>query len=163
MKQYLFFAIKRLIQLVAVIFVGCTAAFFISHALARSVRWSRSSAGWRGSPPIAPRPSSRCAQTLTELFGLNVPLHIQYLNFLKRLVVGDFGPSLIAFPRPAIELVMLALPWTVGLLTVSITITWVIGNIAGGLAGYFQNSRLSRPSASSPSAFSRSPTTSSPS
>jgi peptide/nickel transport system permease protein len=40
------------------------------------------------------------------------------------------------------KLVMLALPWTVGLLTVSIVITWFVGNIFGGLAGYYQNSRL---------------------
>jgi peptide/nickel transport system permease protein len=79
---------------------------------------------------------------LTEQFGLNVPLWQQYLNFLGRLVVLDFGPALIAFPTPAINLVMLALPWTVGLLTVAVTITWILGNIAGGLAGYFQNSRL---------------------
>src|SRR5690606_21823665 len=79
---------------------------------------------------------------LTEMFGLDVPLHEQYFNFLRRLAVGDFGPSLLAFPRPAIELVMLALPWTFGLLTVSTLLTWLIGNIAGGLAGYYQNSKL---------------------
>ncbi len=38
------------------------------------------------------------------------------------------------------NIVMLALPWTVGLLTVAVTITWFLGNIAGGLAGYFQES-----------------------
>jgi peptide/nickel transport system permease protein len=39
-------------------------------------------------------------------------------------------------------LVMRALPWTVFLLTVSVVVTWVVGNLVGGLAGYFQNSRL---------------------
>jgi peptide/nickel transport system permease protein len=40
------------------------------------------------------------------------------------------------------DLVRLALPWTVGLLTVATIITWLLGNIFGALAGYFQNSRL---------------------
>ena len=52
-------------------------------------------------------------------FGLNVPLWQQYLNFITHLGGLDFGPSLMAFPTPAMGLIRLALPWTVGLLTVS--------------------------------------------
>ena len=81
-------------------------------------------------------------RTLTELFGLDVPLWQQYLNFWGRFIRGDLGPSLMGFPVPALKLVMLALPWTAGLLTSSILITWVLGNFLGGLAGYFQNTRL---------------------
>ena len=56
--------------------------------------------------------------------------------------MGDFGPSLMAFPTPAMELVTRAMPWTVGLLLVATLITFVIGNILGGLAGYYQNNRF---------------------
>ena len=34
-----------------------------------------------------------------------------------------------------------ALPWTVGLLLTSTLLAWIIGNIGGGLAGYFRQSR----------------------
>jgi len=37
-----------------------------------------------------------------------------------------------------------ALPWTVGLLVVSTTITWVLGNLLGGLAGYLRDNRTLR-------------------
>ncbi len=50
----------------------------------------------------------------------------------------DFGPSLYSYPRPVTEFIWTALPWTLGLLGVSI----VIGNFIGLLAGFFHNSRF---------------------
>jgi len=141
MKNYLFFAFKRLLQLIAVVFAGCTAAFLISH-LSPISPVEQVIGRVSGQMTISPEAVADLRETLTELFGLNVPLHEQYFNFLRRLVVGDFGPALIAFPRPAMELVMLALPWTVGLLTVAVTFTWMLGNILGGLAGYYQDSKI---------------------
>ena len=38
----------------------------------------------------------------------------QYVAFWRRIVVGDFGPSLSAFPTPVSTLIGRALPWTVG-------------------------------------------------
>jgi peptide/nickel transport system permease protein len=141
MKEYLLFVVKRLVQLAAVVFGGVSVAFFVSHLTPVSpveMVIGRVS----GQSSYSPEAIKSLRATLTELFGLDVPLHIQYINFWKRFVVGDLGPSLIAFPTPAMKLVMLALPWTVGLLTVAILLTWFLGNIFGGLAGYYQNSRL---------------------
>jgi peptide/nickel transport system permease protein len=141
MREYLLFVAKRFAQLIAVVFSGISVAFFVSHLTPISpvdMIIGRVS----GQSAYSPEAIKAMRATLTELFGLNVPLHIQYINFWKRFVVGDLGPSLIAFPTPSMKLVMLALPWTVGLLTVSIVITWFVGNIFGGLAGYYQNSRL---------------------
>ena len=55
---------------------------------------------------------------------------------------GDLGPSLLAFPTPAMTLVMRAMPWTVTLLTLATLITFAVGNILGGLAGYNQNNKF---------------------
>jgi len=140
MQAYLLFAFKRFIQLLAVIFAGCSIAFVVSHLSPISPVESiigRVS----GRSSYSPEAIESLRNTLNELFGLNVPLHEQYFNFLRRLLAFDFGPSLMAFPRPAMELVMLALPWTFGLLFISTLLTWLLGNIAGGLAGYYQNSR----------------------
>jgi peptide/nickel transport system permease protein len=141
MKAYLLFALKRFIQLIAVIFFGCTIAFFIAHLspLSPVDNILMQVTGRSASNPDAIK---ALRAVLTEEFGLNVPLWQQYLNFISHLFVLDFGPALIAFPTPAMDLVMLALPWTVGLLLVATVITWIVGNVAGGLAGYFQNSRL---------------------
>jgi peptide/nickel transport system permease protein len=66
----------------------------------------------------------------------------QYAVFWKRIVVGDFGPSLSAFPTPVSVLINRALPWTIGLLTVSTLLAWILGNLLGGLAGYYRDSRI---------------------
>ena len=141
MNAYLLFALKRFAQLVAVIFCGCSVAFFVAH-LSPISPVDQIIMQVTGRSASSPEAINSLRATLTELFGLNVPLWQQYLHFITRLFALDFGPALIAFPTPAIHLVMLALPWTVGLLTMSVLITWFLGNIAGGLAGYFQNSRI---------------------
>jgi peptide/nickel transport system permease protein len=57
------------------------------------------------------------------------------------LLTLDFGPSLSAFPTPVSVLIGRALPWTIGLLLTCTLIAWVLGNLLGGLAGYYRNSR----------------------
>jgi peptide/nickel transport system permease protein len=141
MRDYLLFALKRALQLAAVIFAGISAAFFIAHLSPISpveMIIGRVS----GQSAYSPEAIQQLREALTEIFGLNVPLWQKYLNFWSRFFVGDLGPSLISFPTPAINLIMLALPWTVGLLTVTVTFHWIIGNILGGLAGYYQNNRF---------------------
>lgn len=141
MRDYLLFALKRLLQLAAVVFAGISIAFFVSHLSPISpveTIISRVS----GQSSFSPAAIESLRATLTELFGLNVPLWERYLNFWSRFIVGDLGPSLIAFPTPAMTLVMLALPWTVGLLTLTVIFHWIVGNMLGGLAGYYQNSRI---------------------
>jgi peptide/nickel transport system permease protein len=49
---------------------------------------------------------------------------------------------LSAFPTPVSQLILRALPWTVGLLLVSTLLTWFLGNLLGGLAGYYRKSRV---------------------
>ena len=141
MREYLLFALKRFLLLAAVVFFGISGAFFISHL--SPINPVESMIGEIASrATISPEAVAEMRRSLTEMFGLDVPLWQQYINFWGRLLVGDLGPSLLAFPTPAMQIVMLALPWTVGLLTVATIITWIVGNFLGGLAGYFQNSRL---------------------
>ena len=141
MRDYLIFVLKRLLQLAAVVFAGISAAFFISH-LSPISPVETIIGRVAGQSSFSPEAIESLRATLTELFGTDRPLLEKYMNFWSRFVVGDLGPSLISFPTPAMELVMLALPWTVGLLLFSILISWTVGNILGGLAGYYQNNRF---------------------
>jgi peptide/nickel transport system permease protein len=141
MKAYLLFALKRFVQLIAVIVAGCSIAFVVAH-LSPISPVDVIIMQVTGRSASSPDAIKALRAVLSEEFGLNVPLWQQYLSFISHLFQFDFGPSLIAFPTPAISMVMLALPWTVGLLLVATCITWTVGNIAGGFAGYFQNSRL---------------------
>jgi len=141
MNRYALFALKRLVQLLAVILCGCSIAFLISH-LSPISPVDQVMQRVIGRASINPDAINEMRRTLTELFGLDVPLWQQYLHFLARLPFFDFGPSLLAFPTPATELITLALPWTLGLLTFAVLVTWLLGNATGALAGYFPRSRL---------------------
>jgi peptide/nickel transport system permease protein len=79
--------------------------------------------------------------SLRELYGTGGPVLEQYFTYWKRLLTLDFGPSLSAFPTPVSVLIARALPWTVGLLFTCTVISWMLGNLLGGLAGYYRNSR----------------------
>jgi peptide/nickel transport system permease protein len=83
-------------------------------------------------------------QSLKELYGLQGGWWDQYVTFWHRIAVGDFGPSLSAFPTPVSTLIGRALPWTVALLVVSTLLTWVLGNLLGGLAGYYRRNKALR-------------------
>jgi peptide/nickel transport system permease protein len=141
MHGYLWFVGKRTLQLLAVIFFGVSATFLVTHlspispvetVLGRMTARSNS----------APDAIIAMRAALSELYGVNEPILNQYVNFWLRLFRGDLGPSLLAFPTPAMTLVARAMPWTVALLTLATLITFLVGNVLGGLAGYYQNSRL---------------------
>ena len=141
MKSYALFAIKRFVQLLVVILCGCSIAFLIAH-LSPISPVDQVMQRVTGRSNISPEAIVAMRRTLTELFGLDVPLYQQYLHFLMRLPFFDFGPSLLAFPTPATALISLALPWTIGLLTFAVIVTWLLGNVIGALAGYFPRSRV---------------------
>ncbi|MBI5301072.1 MAG: ABC transporter permease [Chloroflexi bacterium] len=81
--------------------------------------------------------------SLRELYGLTGSLPSQYLGFIKRVFIsGDFGPSLAGYPRPVSEYIATALPWTLGLLTMTTILAWTTGNLIGLFAGFFHNKRI---------------------
>ena len=141
MHGYLWFVGKRALQLLAVIFFGVSATFLVTHL--SPINPVESALGRMTARSVSnPEAIVAMRAALTELYGVDEPIWSQYINFWTRLVQGDFGPSLLAFPTPAITLVMRALPWTVTLLTLATLITFAVGNIMGGLAGYNQNNRF---------------------
>ena len=100
MREYLLFALRRFLLLAAVVFFGISATFFISHLTPISP--VESIIGQiLGQSTVSPEAVEQMRRTLTELFGLDVPLWQQYFNFWGRLLTGDLGPSLMGFPVPA--------------------------------------------------------------
>jgi peptide/nickel transport system permease protein len=70
----------------------------------------------------------------TEAFGLDVPVWKQYLNFWAALLQGDLGRSVWQFPTPVTELILGAVPYTLGLLVPAILLSFWAGNKVGALA-----------------------------
>jgi peptide/nickel transport system permease protein len=141
LRRYL---IPRLIQYLLVIFVGVTAVFLSprflpSDPVVRTISQLRS----RGSY-LDPASIDEMVEDLTELYGLEGSMSDQYFAFWQRLFRGDFGVSFFQFPTPVLDLVKTALPWTLGLLTVTTIISWTLGILLGGLAGYYNRKGWSR-------------------
>jgi peptide/nickel transport system permease protein len=140
MNAYAIYALKRLIQFALVVFIGINLAFTITHSTPIDpVEQTVATATAFGS--TSPEAIEMMRKSLRELYGLEGNLWHQYAVFWRRILVGDFGPSLSAFPTPVSTLIGRALPWTVGLLSVSTILAFVLGNLLGGLAGYYRDSR----------------------
>ena len=143
MRTYLRYLLRRLGQFALVVFIGINISFFVTHATPIDpVEQTISAATSFGS--TSPEAIAQMRQSLRELYGTQGSLITQYTVFWKRVATGDFGPSLSAFPTPVSVLIARALPWTVGLLTTATVIAWSLGNLLGGLAGYYRNSRVLR-------------------
>jgi peptide/nickel transport system permease protein len=140
MSGYLAYIAKRLAQFVLVVFIGINLAYVITHATPIDpVEQSISAVTSFGN--TAPGAIEQMRTSLRELYGLEGSAIQQYVVFWKRILRADFGPSMSAFPTPVSTLIARALPWTTGLLVVSTIVTWVLGNLLGGFAGYYQKSR----------------------
>jgi peptide/nickel transport system permease protein len=137
------YLLTRLGQFALVVFIGINLAFVITHATPIDpVEQSIAAATQFGS--TSPEAIEMMRRSLKELYGLEGGVLDQYAAFWRRIAAGDFGPSLSAFPAPVATLIGRALPWTVALLVVSTLLTWVLGNLLGGLAGYYRRNRALR-------------------
>jgi peptide/nickel transport system permease protein len=143
MSSYLRYLLRRIGQFVLVVFIGVNIAFFITHATPIDpVEQTISATTSFGS--TSPEAIAMMRQSLRDLYGLQGGLVHQYFAFWRRIVLADFGPSLSAFPTPVSVLIRRALPWTVGLLTTATLLSWALGNLLGGLAGYHRHSKVLR-------------------
>ena len=130
MNAFLKYAARRFAQFVFVIFTGISLAFIIAHlSPVDPVEQSLSlMTGFSGSDP---RAIEILRQSLSDLYGVKGSVIDHYLIFWRRVLTGDFGPSLSAFPTPVITIIQRAMPWTFGLLVLSTLFAWIVGNLLG--------------------------------
>jgi peptide/nickel transport system permease protein len=77
-----------------------------------------------------------------EKFGLDKPLWEQYLLYWRDLLSLNLGVSLAYFPQTALEMIARSAPWTIGLLTVSTIIAFVLGTLLGALMAWPRTSKI---------------------
>lgn len=75
-------------------------------------------------------------KTYEVKFGLDRPLYLQYLSYLGDVAHFDFNYSISHYPNRVIDMLLDALPWTIGLLTVSFLLAFFLGTILGALFGW---------------------------
>jgi peptide/nickel transport system permease protein len=117
------YVLKRLVGVVLVLVLVLTLVFFMLHAMP-------------GGPELAylgtnPTPEKRAA--VMEQLGLDSPLGIQYLTFLRSVFTLDFGASLTT-GAPVSELLLDRMPVTLELGLVSFAVWTLIGMVLGALA-----------------------------
>lgn len=77
-------------------------------------------------------------------FGLDGPWYVQYFSYLRSVLTFDLGFSLASFPSRVDDLVVQALPWTLGLLLIATLISFVLGNLVGALMAWRRTPALVR-------------------
>ncbi|GBC70355.1 Oligopeptide transport system permease protein OppB [Candidatus Calditenuaceae archaeon HR02] len=133
--------VRKVVSYIIILFLSFTAVFFIlrlipGNPIRAYVYMLRSRYGFE---PIG----DRTIQMFEEMFGLNEDVFSQYLIFLRRLLFEfNLGPSFMAFPTPAQDLIIRHLPWTIILLSVTTLLSWIIGLMLGVIIGWKRGSRF---------------------
>jgi len=83
---------------------------------------------------VNPGAAQKMYDYFSRVFGLDLPIWQQYLNFWNALFHGDLGISVYLFPTPVTRVLMRAVPYDVFLLIPSILLSWYAGNKFGAFA-----------------------------
>lgn len=116
------YAVRRALWLVPVLFVASLITFLIMH-------WAPGSP-WLDWPPLDP-------ETVAELdaqFGLNDPLHEQYLRWVGGVLRGDFGITTQFDPVPVRDVLGATLPISLHLGGMAFALALLIGIPLGAIA-----------------------------
>jgi len=126
--------IKRiLIKLlwVGVVFLGITViSFWVIHLAPGSPTDLQTT--------LNPEAGLEARAQLEKLYGLDQPIHVQYANWLKRLVQLDFGQSMSGDHRPVWEKIKERLPLTFGMNVASMVLTLLIAVPIGVAAAWWR-------------------------
>lgn len=126
---------KRLIGLIPVFFGITLISFFVIHLAPGKPTDIQTS--------LNPKVSYEARARLEKLYGLDKPLHVQYLNWLKQIVTFDFGRSFVD-DRPVSEKIAASLPITLLINISSMILILGIGIPLGVLSAVRRGSFLDK-------------------
>lgn len=126
------FVIQRLLQAVVVMFIISMLVFMGVYAVGNPI-----------DVLISPDATQQIREAAIKAYGLDQPLWKQYLDFLARLLQGDFGRSFV-FGMPVLQLILSRLPATLELTIVAVMGATLIGVPLGMYAGYKPDGALSK-------------------
>lgn len=128
------YSIRRLITALPTLFLGVSLTFFIIRLAP-------------GDPTdrfLTPSMSPKIKAAITEKFGLNEPLPVQYMTWAKNVVLNfDFGNS-FANGREASQVILDALPYTLLVSSLSLLFGVLLGLISGVYSALKAGTRTDR-------------------
>ena len=118
------YALRRVLAFIPTIFITLTLIFFLTRLVPGSPIWA-----------LIGHQSVDAAQidAITKELGLDRPLIAQYLEWLPRVLTGDFGNS-IFYGRPVAQIVADRFPVTLYLTTFAMILTIAVGMPLGIVA-----------------------------
>lgn len=126
------FIIQRLLQAMVVMLVISMLVFTGVYAIGNPI-----------DVLLSPDATQQIREQTIRAYGLDQPLWRQYLDFLGRLLGGDFGRSFI-FNMPVLDLIFSRLPATLELTLAAVIGATLIGVPLGIYAGYRPDSLLAK-------------------
>ena len=129
------YLVKRLAQLVLIVFIAVSVNFIIPRLLPgdpveTALARLQSSGGAQNVDVQA------VAKAYRAKYGLDQPLLHQYVKYWQDLIRLDLGVSFTNFPETVSAKIANALPWTVGLLATATIIAFTVGSLLGGLLAW---------------------------
>jgi peptide/nickel transport system permease protein len=93
---------------------------------------------------MSPKVSAAARERMRTFYGLDKPLHVQYLSWLKRLSVLDFGRSFAPDNRPVIDKISERIPITLSLSIMALIIEFCLAIPIGIFAATHQDTALDK-------------------
>jgi peptide/nickel transport system permease protein len=133
MRSYIQYLAERFVIFAATIFISVTVVFAVPRLVPGDpMNAVLSKLGEMGGV----RGARELVEAYRAILGLDQPIMVQYFRYLRELLRGNLGVSIAMFPIPVSEVLMRALPWTIGLLTVTTIISWILGTFIGAVVGW---------------------------
>ncbi len=115
------YIVKRFFASILTMFVLVTITFFLMHAVP----------GGPFSPAEERKVPKSVMEKMEEKFGLNEPLSVQYVNYLKSILQGDLGFSFKQSDVTVNELIALGFPVSAKVGLIAIIIALIVGMLLG--------------------------------
>ena len=121
---------RRLVQIVLIFFVILTVLFLLF----------RLAPGDPVERMVDPTMTPEDAQLLISQLGLDQPIWVQYVYYLKNFFTGHFGYS-FHYGKPVVQIIWERLPNTIILFTTSIILSALVGVFLGKIASWHKGKR----------------------
>jgi peptide/nickel transport system permease protein len=127
------FVVRRTLQLVVTLWAVGTVLFGLFRLMP----------GDPTSYVVSSQMTQEARQQIIASYGLNEPLHVQYIKFLENLVVLNFGQSFHS-NQPVTDVIATYLPNTLVLMLTAFVVAYITGITLGVLSGWYRGSRFER-------------------
>lgn len=121
------YILSRLFQVLITFILFQTLVFFLLNAQPGDITDQ-----FLGNPNIPPE----AREVMRRQLGLDKPLPVQYVNYLKNFWTGDMGVSWTRYPRPVIDIIAETLPRTLVLFLSATAVSFGVGFALGRILAW---------------------------